>query len=353
MAPAVPGSALVLQMDIRSAIAALVAKRDLTEVEMESVVGEMMEGKATPAQIAAFLIALRAKGERLDEVVGAARVLRRHATAVATTLPVVDSCGTGGDLQGTFNISTAAALIAAGAGVPVAKHGNRAMSGTVGGADVLEALGVRLELTPAEAAQCLATAGMVFLFAPAYHPAMRHVAAPRREIGVRTIFNLLGPLSNPAGARAQLLGVFGQEWVMPLAEALGRLGSRHALVVHGEDGLDEITLTGRTVVAELHNGAVRGYFIEPTDFGLHRCTREALRGGDARDNAAIVRAVIEGTASDAQMQISLLNAGAVIYVADRAPTLAGGIDMARTAVATGQARQVLERLVAATGGTGQ
>jgi anthranilate phosphoribosyltransferase len=338
-------------MDIRSAIAALVAKRDLNETEMESVVSEMMQGKATPAQIAAFLVALRIKGERIDEVVGAARVLRRHVTPVTTNLPVVDTCGTGGDLQGTFNISTAAALIAAGAGVPVAKHGNRAMSGTVGGADVLEALGVRLELTAAEAATCLATAGMVFLFAPTYHPAMRHVAVPRREIGVRTIFNLLGPLSNPAGAQAQLLGVFGQEWVASLAEALGRLGSKHALVVHGEDGLDEISLTGRTVVAELSNGQVRSYRIEPEDFGLQRCTREDLRGGDARDNAAIVRAVIAGSATDAQMHIALLNAGAVIYVADRAPTLAGGIDMARTAVANGSATQVLERLIAATTAT--
>lgn len=338
-------------MDIRSAIAALVSKRDLNEAEMESVVSEMMEGKATPAQIAAFLIALRIKGERIDEVVGAARVLRRHVTPVTTNLPVVDTCGTGGDLQGTFNISTAAALIAAGAGVPVAKHGNRAMSGTVGGADVLEALGVRLELTAAEAATCLATAGMVFLFAPAYHPAMRHVAVPRREIGVRTIFNLLGPLSNPAGAQAQLLGVFAQEWVVPLAEALGRLGSRHALVVHGEDGLDEISLTGRTVVAELSDGGVRCYRIEPEDFGLRRCTREDLRGGDVRDNAAIVRAVIAGSATDAQMHIALLNAGAVIYVADRAPTLAGGIDMARAAVTNGSATQVLERLIAATTAT--
>jgi anthranilate phosphoribosyltransferase len=263
---------------------------------------------------------------------------------------VVDTCGTGGDLQGTFNISTAAALIAAGAGVPVAKHGNRAMSGSVGGADVLEALGVRLELTAPEAAECLAAAGMVFLFAPAYHPAMRHVAGPRREIGVRTIFNLLGPLSNPAGARAQLLGVFGQEWVVPLAEALGRLGSRHALVVHGEDGLDEISLTGRTIVAELSDGQVRSYFIEPEEFGLHRCGRDALRGGDARENAAIVRRILAGTATDAQMEIALLNAGAVIYVADRVPTLAGGIDRARAAVADGRAQQVLERLVRVTTG---
>jgi anthranilate phosphoribosyltransferase len=335
-------------MDIRTAIATLVAKRDLTEAEMETVMSEVMEGKATPAQIGAFLVALRAKGERLDEVVGAARVLRRHVTRVATTLPVVDTCGTGGDLQGTFNISTAAALIAAGAGVAVAKHGNRAMSGTVGGADVLEALGVRLELTADEAAECLAEAGMVFLFAPAYHPAMRHVAGPRREIGVRTIFNLLGPLSNPAGAQAQLLGVFSQEWVMPLAEALGRLGSRHALVVHGEDGLDEISLTGRTVVAELVAGAVRSYSIEPEDLGLQRCTREALRGGDARDNAAIVQRILAGTAAREQTEIALLNAGAVIYVADRVATLAGGIEMARAAVASGAARQVLARLVAVT-----
>jgi anthranilate phosphoribosyltransferase len=216
---------------------------------------------------------------------------------------------------------------------------------------VLEALGVRLELTAVEAAECLREAGMVFLFAPAYHPAMRHVAGPRREIGVRTIFNLLGPLGNPAGASAQLLGVFSQEWVVPLAEALGRLGSRRALVVHGEDGLDEISLTGRTIVAELVAGAVRSYVIEPEELGLHRCTPEDLRGGDASVNAAIVQRTLAGTATTPQMEIALLNAGAVIYVADRAPTMAGGIDMARAAITSGAAHQALARLVAATNRT--
>jgi anthranilate phosphoribosyltransferase len=335
-------------MDIRTAIAGLVARRDLTEAEMESVVNEIMDGRTTPAQMGAFLAALRMKGEHIDEVVGAARALRHYATAVTTSLSVVDTCGTGGDLQGTFNISTAAALIAAGADIPVAKHGNRAMSGTVGGADVLEALGVRLELTAEEAADCLAHAGMVFLFAPAFHPAMRHIAGPRREVGVRTIFNLLGPLANPAGARAQLLGVFGQEWVVPLAEALGRLGSKHALVVHGEDGLDEISLTGRTVVAELIDGKVRSYFLEPEELDLQRCSRDALRGGDVQVNAAIVRNVLAGTATEAQMAIALLNAAAVIYVADRAPTLAAAVTLAREAVRSGRAQHVLDKLVRVT-----
>lgn len=334
-------------MTIRNAIAELIARRDLSESEMEAVMGEIMSGAATPAQMGAFLAALRMKGEQVSELVGAARAMRRAALRVETTLPVVDTCGTGGDGQGTFNISTAAALIAAGAGVVVAKHGNRAMSGHVGGADVLEALGVRIELTPAEAAACLARAGIAFLFAQAFHPAMRHAATPRREIGVRTIFNLLGPLANPAGARRQVLGVYSERWLEPLAEALARLGSERALIVHGADGLDEITLTGPTHAAELCEGTVRRYRILPQDFDLELCDAKALRGGDREANANIIRHVLAGEGTRPQTEISLINAAAVIYVAGRAEDLAAGLKLAKQAVRDGSASRALDRLVAA------
>jgi len=332
-------------MNIRAAIAQLVAHQDLSEGDMEAVMREVMEGIATPAQIGALLIGLRMKGERVEEITGAARVMRRYATPVRTSREVVDTCGTGGDMRGTFNISTAAALIAAGAGVPIAKHGNRAMSGAVGGADVLEALGVRIELTPEQAAACLEHAGMAFLFAPAFHPAVRHAAAPRREIGVRTVFNLLGPLANPAGATAQVLGVFGREWVEPLAHTLARLGSRRAMVVHGEDGLDEITLTAPTLVAELRDDAVRTYRIEPEQLGLSRCQPEMLRGGDVHENAEVVLRILAGDASAVQTDISVVNAAAAIYVAGRAADLGGALELARASVRAGRARQVLDALI--------
>lgn len=332
-------------MDIRAAIAHLVAGRDLSESEMESVMREIMGGEATPAQIGGFLVALRMKGERVEEIAGAARVMRRYATRVTTAHDVVDTCGTGGDLRGTFNISTTAALIAAGAGVVVAKHGNRAMSGAVGGADVLEALGVRIELTAEEVAACLDNVGVGFLFAAAFHPAMRHAAAPRREVGVRTIFNLLGPLSNPAGALCQLLGVFSIEWVERLAQALGRLGSRRVMVVHGDDGLDEISLTGPTQVAELCDGQVRTYEVTPEQLGLERCGPEALRGGEAQHNAEIIRRILTGSATRAQSDVALLNAAGAIYVAGRVPDLQAALEQARESVRSGRAWQKLQDLV--------
>jgi anthranilate phosphoribosyltransferase len=335
-------------MHIRAAIAQLAARRDLSEADMEAVVGEIMNGEATPAQLGALLMGLRIKGERVDEIVGAARALRRAGLSVATSRLVVDTCGTGGDQRGTFNISTAAAIIAAGAGVAVAKHGNRAMSGTVGGADVLEALGVNIDLAPEAAGACLERVGMVFLFAPRFHPAMRHAAAPRRELGVRTLFNLLGPLANPAGARVQLLGVFAPEWVEPMAQALARLGSTRALVVHGDDGLDEISLTGPTAVAELRAGRVTPYRLTPEQLGLQSCRLEELVGGDAAANAALIRAVLDGSASRPATDVAVLNAGAVIYVAGNAPDLAAGIELARGALRSGRARAVLDGLIAFT-----
>ncbi|MDX2168719.1 MAG: anthranilate phosphoribosyltransferase [Deltaproteobacteria bacterium] len=332
-------------MDIRAAIADLTAHRDLSAADMEAVVRAIMAGEATHAQTAALLVALRMKGERVEEIVGAARAMRRHATPVPVAGDVLDTCGTGGDLRGTFNISTAAALIAAGAGLRIAKHGNRAMSGAVGGADVLEALGVRLDLDAARVAACIETVGVGFLFAQAFHPAMKHVAPIRREIGVRTLFNLLGPLTNPAGAKRQVLGVFGREWVEPLAHALGGLGSQRALVVHGEDGLDELSLTGPSWVAELRDGRVHTSRFTPAEAGLTPCGPEDLRGGDAAHNAAILRAIVENRASAAQRDIALLNAGAALYVAGAAARIAAGVELARTALDNGAAARTLDALI--------
>jgi anthranilate phosphoribosyltransferase len=332
-------------MDVKEALERVVAGADLSESEMESVMMQVMEGGVTPAQLGGLLVGLRMKGERVEEITGAARAMRRYATRVAVHAPVVDTCGTGGDKRGTFNISTAAALVAAGAGVTVAKHGNRAMSGAVGGADVLEALGVSIDLDAERVAGCLEEVGIGFLFAQVFHPAMRHAAAPRREIGIRTMFNLLGPLSNPAGAKAQLLGVFASHWVEPLAHALSKLGCERALVVHGEDGLDEISVGSATLVAELRDGAVRTYRITPEELGVSRFPEDAVAGGDAKHNAAIVRAVLAGEASPAQSAISLLNAAAVVYVAGLAPDLAAGLAAAREAVASGAATRKLDALV--------
>jgi anthranilate phosphoribosyltransferase len=336
-------------MDIREAIAHLVEGRHLSEGEMDEVMRGVMGGEATPAQIGAFLVALRVKGESVEELTGAARVMHRYATWVNTTKEVLDTCGTGGDMRGTFNISTAAALIAAGAGIVVAKHGNRAMSGAVGGADVLEALGVQIDLTAEQVGACLEDVGFGFLFAPVFHPAMRHAAQPRREIGIRTIFNLLGPLSNPAGARFQLLGVFNAQWLEPLARTLGRLGSRHVMVVHGDDGLDEISLTGPSQVAELREGKVQTYRITPDEFGIQRCAPEELRGGDAAHNADIIRRILAGEATRAQMDIALLNAAAAIYVAGCVPDIRQALDVARESVSSGQAAGKLEQLVELSG----
>jgi anthranilate phosphoribosyltransferase len=312
---------------------------------MESVMLDVMAGNATAAQLGGFLVALRMKGESVDEITGAARAMRRYATRVPTAHDVVDTCGTGGDMRGTFNISTAAALLAAAAGVRIAKHGNRAMSGAVGGADVLEALGVRIDLEPEQIAACLEEVGIGFLFAQRHHPGMRHAAGPRRELGVRTLFNLLGPLSNPAGARAQVLGVFSRQWVEPLAEALDRLGSSRALVVHGEDGLDEISLCSPTLVAELCDGTVRTYRMRPEDFGLARCAPEELAGGDVPQNAEILRRILSGEGTRAQTEIALLNAAAAVYVAGKASDVTAGLALARETIASGAALATLERLV--------
>jgi len=335
-------------VDIRAAIARLVARESLSDSEMEAAVCELMDGSATAAQIGGFLMALRMKGETVDEIIGAARAMRARAAQIHPRAPVVvDTCGTGGDQRGTFNISTAAAFIAAGAGLTVAKHGNRAMSGTVGGADVLEALGVAIDLPPERVAACIDTVGIGFLFAPVFHPAMRHAAAPRRELGVRTMFNLLGPLSNPANARRQVVGVFAAEWTAPLAQALGRLGSEHALVVHGDDGLDEISLAAATQVSEWQDGALRTYRVSPEDFGFRRCRGNDLDGGDVNAAAGILRGILAG-ASGPCSDIAVLNAAAAIYVGGQAPSIAAGIDVARDSIRSGRARQKLTQLIECT-----
>ena len=331
-------------MTMQDAIARAVGGGSLTEAETAQVMGALMDGDGTPAQIASFLTALRMKGETVDELVGAARAMRARMTQLTVPGPVVDTCGTGGDGLATFNVSTAAALIAAGAGVAVAKHGNRAMSGSVGGADVLEALGVTIDLPPAGVARCLAEAGIGFCFAPRFHAAMRFAAAPRREIGIRTLLNLLGPLSNPAGASAQLVGVFAPEWTTVVAEALRRLGTRRALVVHGADGLDEISASRETVVSEVAADGVRTYHLRPGDFGVV-AAGPAPRASDAAASASIIRGILAGEPG-AGREVALVNAAAVLVVAARAGDWRDGYQQAAAAVASGAAAAALARLVA-------
>jgi anthranilate phosphoribosyltransferase len=329
---------------IKEAIAALVERRELTHPEAEAVMGEIMRGEATPAQVAAFVVALRLKGETVDEIAGLAATLRAHARVAALGGDTVDTCGTGGDGASTFNISTTAAFVAAGAGARVAKHGNRAASSRCGSADVLEALGVRLDLSPEEATACLRKTGIAFLFAPDYHPALKHAAGPRREIGIRTVFNILGPLANPAGTRAQVLGVAEAALVRKLGEVLLRLGAERALVVHGEDGLDELTITCPSRVCELRGGALREYRVVPEDLGLARGKLCDLAGGDATANAEIIRKVLAGEKGP-RRDIVQLNAAAALVAAGKADSIVGGLVLARESIDTGRAETTLEELV--------
>ena len=333
-------------MTLPQAIAKLVERQDLDADEMTAVMRAVMGGEATDAQIGGLLVALRMKGETIDEIRAAAGVMRELATRVDVPREgLVDTCGTGGDASGTFNISTASALVAAAAGVRVAKHGNRSVSSSSGSADVLEALGVRLELGPEAVASCIQEAGVGFLFAPAHHGAMRHAIGPRKQLGVRTLFNVLGPLTNPAGAPNQVLGVFSADWLRPLAEALKGLGSEHVLVVHAEDGLDEISIASPTRVAELQDGEIREYTIRPEDFGLTTTALDAVRVDSVEASASMLRGVLDGQAGAAR-DIVLLNAGAAIYAGGGADTLAAGIKAAARAIDSGAARERLERLQA-------
>ena len=329
---------------IREAIALIVSGRSLTMEEAASVMEEIMQGEVTPAQIGAFVTALRLKGETVDEIVGLAKTMRAKTIPVTIAEPVVDTCGTGGDGLHTFNISTAAAFVATGAGLKVAKHGNRAMSSQCGSADVLEALGVRIDLNAELVQRCLKEVGIGFMFAPSFHPAMKYAAAPRREIGIRTVFNILGPLTNPADAKAQVLGVADELLVEKLALVLQRLGSHHALLVHGEDGLDEITITGKTRVCELKDNHINHYFLSPEDFGLPRASLSSLKGGSVNENAALLRSILAG-APVPQRDVVLLNAAAGLLVGDRVETLEPGVALAKEVIDSGQALAKLEQLI--------
>jgi anthranilate phosphoribosyltransferase len=329
---------------IREAIGALVSGRSLTVEEAASVMEEIMEGKATPAQLGAFLTALRIKGETAEEIAGLASVMRAKATRVLIAEPVLDIVGTGGDGANTFNISTTAAFVAAGAGLKVAKHGNRAASSQCGSADVLEALGVRIELNAEQVQRCIEQVGIGFMFAPAFHPAMKHAAVPRREIGIRTVFNILGPLTNPASARAQVLGVADRMLVEKMALALKGLGCHHALVVHGEDGLDEITINGQTQVYEVKDGSIKIYSISPEDLSLARADLSSLRGGTVTENAAILRSVLTG-APGPRRDVVLMNAAAALLAGDRVDTLQQGVALAGEVIDSGHALAKLERLI--------
>ena len=330
---------------IRAGIQAVVEGRHLTEKEAMEVMTEIMEGEATPAQIAAFLIGLRVKGESVPEITGCARVMRDKATHIRTpvgSIPV-DTAGTGGDAAGTFNISTAAAFVAAGAGVVMAKHGNRAASSRCGSADVLEALGVDVSLEPAGVEAAIAEVGIGFLFAPALHGAMRHAIGPRREIGVRTIFNILGPLTNPAHARHQLVGIYDGSLTPVMAEVLNNLGAERAFVVHGRDGLDELTTTGPTTVSELRDGQVETYEVCPDDFGFAPSRPADLKGGDADFNAGLVKGILSGETMP-QRDIVLLNAAAAIAAGTPASSIADCIPRARDSLESGRALAKLEQL---------
>lgn len=308
---------------------------------MEAAIAGVIDGEATAAQTGAFLAALAAKGETVEELVATVGVLRARCVRVSYPATLIDTCGTGGDGLATFNVSTAAAFVAAAAGAKVAKHGNRAASGKVGAADVLEALGVQLELSPQAAVRCLDRCGFAFLFAPSYHPALRGVGPLRRELGFRTLFNLTGPLCNPAGVTRQVVGLFSRQWLAPVAEVLRMLGSEHVMVVHGGDGSDELTPVAESTVVELRDGELLHYEIEPEDFGMTRCKIEDLGGGDAAENARLLREVLGG-AEGPRADAVALNAGAAIYVADLAPSLGAGVDKARDVLGAGLALGLLE-----------
>ncbi len=331
-------------MGIREALAKVVEGKHLEEQEAAAAIEDIVNGTATPAQIGAFAVALRMKGETIDEMAGLARVMRDAALRVEVEDAVLDTAGTGGDNAGTINISTAAAIVAAAAGAKVAKHHNRAISSQSGSADLLEALGVVYDLPPAGAAACIRETGIGFLFAPGYHPAMASAGGPRREIGVRTVFNVLGPLTNPARAQHQILGVAAAPLAPKMAEVLRRLGSAHALVLHGDDGLDEVTLTTTTTVHEVHDGKVERWTVDPTKLGYRTVPIEQLVGGDAKTNAEIVHQVFAGEPS-AHRDIVELNAAAALLAADRVASLEEGVALARKTIAAGAAARKLEQVI--------
>ncbi|MDO9349937.1 MAG: anthranilate phosphoribosyltransferase [Deltaproteobacteria bacterium] len=324
----------------------LVEGKNLREDEASEAMSSIMDGKALPTQIASFLTALRMKGETVQEITGFARAMRARALPVRPMNGecVVDTCGTGGDGNNTFNISTAVAFVAAGSGLTVAKHGNRSVSSQCGSADVLEALGVNINLSPEKVQKCLEEIGVAFLFAPLFHPAMMHALGPRREMGFRTVFNLLGPLTNPAGANVQVIGVYRKDLVGPIAEVLRNLGCKGALVVHGEDHCDEISITGKTFIVQLQRGRIESYEVEPEDIGLKRRTLEQIRGGGAQENANILLEILEGVQGP-RREVVLLNASAVFMAAERVSNLRDGIEMAEESIDSGRAMRKLKELI--------
>jgi anthranilate phosphoribosyltransferase len=331
--------------DLKSIIGKLATGATLSREEAACAFDSMMSGEATPSQMGGLLMALRVRGETVDEITGAVSAMRSKMLRVAAPPDAVDIVGTGGDGSGSVNVSTCAAFIVAGAGVPVAKHGNRALSSRSGAADVLSALGVKIDIKPDQVGRCLKEAGIGFMFAPSHHPAMKNVGPTRVELATRTIFNLLGPLSNPAGVKRQMVGVFSRHWVQPLAQVLKNLGAESIWVVHGSDGLDEITLTGPTFVAALENGDIRTFEVTPQDAGLAPCSSQALKGGDADANAAALEAVLNGKPSPYR-DVALLNAAAALIVAGRAKTLKDGLSLGVASLDNGAAAKRLKHLIA-------
>lgn len=335
-------------MDIQTAIKTVISGQNLGKQDMTDVMQQIMTGECTPAQIGGFLVGLRMKGESVEEISAAATVMRELSTRVTVDAKyLVDTCGTGGDASGSFNISTASAIVAAAAGAKVAKHGNRSVSSKSGSADVLEAAGVNLEIDPQQVGACIEEVGVGFMFAQKHHSAMRHAIGPRKEMAVRTIFNVLGPLTNPAGAPNQVIGVFGGDLVEPLAHVLKQLGSRHVMVVHAEDGMDEISISTKTSVAELKDGEISSYSISPGDFGIEVADSSALRVDGVEQSLAMIQSVLANNAGPA-LDIVVMNAGAAIYVSGVASSLEEGMQKARTAIAEGKASTVLTNLVAKT-----
>jgi anthranilate phosphoribosyltransferase len=331
--------------EFKALIAKVATGASLTREEAASAFARMMSGEATPSQMGALLMALRVRGETVDEITGAVTTMRAKMLGVEAPPDAIDVVGTGGDASGSFNISTCAALIVAGAGVPVAKHGNRALSSKSGAADVLAALGVKIDLNAQQVGRCIAQAGIGFMFAPAHHPAMKNVGPTRVELGTRTIFNLLGPLSNPAGVKRQMIGVFSKHWIEPMAQVLKNLGAESIWVVHGSDGLDEITISGPTSVAALENGKIRNFEIAPEDAGLDRSKPETLRGGDADENAKALLDVLKGKKGPLR-DVSIINAAAALIVAGKAKDLKEGAALAAKSVSSGEAEGRLDRLIA-------
>ncbi len=332
-------------MDIQSAIQSVIDKNNLSNDEMRDVMQNIMTGECTDAQIAGFLVGLRSKGETVDEITAAANVMRELASRVHINHEnLIDTCGTGGDGSNTFNISTTAAFVVAAAGGHVAKHGNRSVSSKSGSADVLEAAGVKLEITPEQVAQCVEELGIGFMFAPMHHSAMKHAIGPRKELGVRTVFNVLGPLTNPAGAKRQVMGVFSHNWLETLANVLKNLGSEQVMIVHSEDGMDEISISAPTNIAELKDGKIKTYKIEPEQFGMQRADISTLAVENVEESFRVMQAVLDNQGGPTQ-DIVLLNAGAAIYTAGIEDTLAAGIESARRMIENGTARTKLDELV--------